>query len=447
VNSSTKPSGPSADTRLDRGPIPLRPLADFLAKETASAVLLLIAAVAALVWANSPWDGSYRSLWASNLGVTVAGHALSMDLRHWVSDGLMAFFFLVVGLEIKRELVDGELRDPRRAALPAIAAVGGMLVPAALYAIINAGSSSSHGWGVPMATDIAMAIAVVAALGSRVTSAMKVFLLALAIVDDIGAIIVIAVFYSTDTNLAYLGFALVIVAIVMGMRRLGVQSMGAYAVAGVALWLALHEAGIHATIAGVVMGLLCPARPYFSREYFDADETGEELTDLSSTEAAQRTVTLARGSVSMIDWLEHRLHPWTSFVILPLFALANAGVQLSPSTFVDALTSRVALGVIAGLVVGKTVGISLAVWIAVRLRVGLLPAGASFGHIVGLACVAGVGFTVAILLSSLAFSDPLLRDQAVIGVLIGSLLAAVGGVLLLIRTPPAAADESSAPVS
>ncbi len=427
----------------EQRPVPLRPLADFLARETASAILLLLAAVVALVWANSPWDGAYRSLWASELGVTVAGHTLSMDLRHWVSDGLMALFFVVVGLEIKRELVDGELRDPRRAALPAIAAVGGMIVPAAIFALITIGTPGVRGWGVPMATDIAMAIALVAALGSRVTPAMKVFLLALAIVDDIGAIIVIAVFYSDDTNLWYLGGAIAVVAAVVGMRRLGIRSIGWYVIAGLAMWLLLHEAGIHATIAGVVMGLLCPVRPHYSEEYFDAEEVGEELSDVSSTDAAHRTIALARGSVSVIEWLEHRLHPWTSFVILPLFAFANAGVQLSPSSFADAMGSKVTLGVIAGLVLGKTVGISAAVWIAVKLRVGLLPAGADFRHIVGLACVAGVGFTVAILLASLAFDDPLLRDQAVIGVLVGSLAAAAGGVAILWR-PSITSDERGA---
>ena len=428
----------------DRGPVPLRPLADFLAKETASAVLLLGAAIIALIWANSPWGGAYRSLWTSELGATLAGHTLSMDLRHWVSDGLMALFFVVVGLEIKRELVDGELRDRRRAALPAIAALGGMVAPAAVFALINLGGSGLRGWAVPMATDIAMAIAVVTVLGSRVTPAMKVFLLALAIVDDIGAIMVIAVFYSDDTNLWFLGGAVAVVAAVVTMRRLGVRSIGTYVIGGLALWLMLHEAGIHAAIAGVVMGLLCPARPHSPREYFDVDEA-DELAEMSSAAAARRTVALARGSVSVIDWLEHQLHPWTSFVILPLFALANSGVQLSPRSFADAMGSKVTLGVIAGLVVGKTVGISATVWLAVRFRVGLLPPGATLRHVVGLACVAGVGFTVAILLASLAFDDPVVRDQAVLGVLVGSLAAALGGIALL-WSPRTETSESTLPI-
>ena len=428
----------------DRGPVPLRPLADFLAKETASAVLLLGAAIIALIWANSPWGGAYRSLWTSELGATLAGHTLSMDLRHWVSDGLMALFFVVVGLEIKRELVDGELRDRRRAALPAIAALGGMVAPAAVFALINLGDSGLRGWAVPMATDIAMAIAVVTVLGSRVTPAMKVFLLALAIVDDIGAIMVIAVFYSDDTNLWFLGGAVAVVAAVVTLRRLGVRSIGTYVIGGLALWLMLHEAGIHAAIAGVVMGLLCPARPHSPREYFDVDEA-DELAEMSSAAAARRTVALARGSVSVIDWLEHQLHPWTSFVILPLFALANSGVQLSPRSFADAMGSKVTLGVIAGLVVGKTVGISATVWLAVRLRVGLLPPGATLRHVVGLACVAGVGFTVAILLASLAFDDPVVRDQAVLGVLVGSLAAALGGIALL-WSPRTETSESTLPI-
>jgi NhaA family Na+:H+ antiporter len=419
----------------------LRPLADFLATEAASGAVLVLAVVVALVWANSPWGDAYRSLWDTDLGINAAGHVLELDLRGWVSDGLMALFFVVVGLEIKRELVDGELKELRRAAMPAVGALGGMLVPALVFVAINAGGTAVHGWGVPMATDIAMALSVVGLLGARVSSGMKVFLLSLAIVDDIGAIAVIAVFYSDDTRLEFLGAGLVVVAVVLGLQRAGVHSQIVYVVLGIVLWLFLHEAGVHPTIAGVAMGLLCPARPYFPVEYRDAEDSISALDEQPSAAVAAEETAITRGSVSVIEWLEHHLHPWTSFLVLPLFALANAGVQLSAASFTDALASKVTLGVIAGLVLGKPLGIGIAIWLALRLKLGLLPTGATFPQMIGLACIAGIGFTVAILVSSLAFTDPLLRDQAVVGVLIGSLVAAVLGVVVLLRAGPSPEAE------
>jgi NhaA family Na+:H+ antiporter len=405
----------------------IRPLADFLREEAGGGAVLVFATVVALVWANSPWKDAYHDLWSTELALTLGSHELALDLRHWVNDALMVAFFFVVGLEIKRELAQGELRDPRRAALPAVAALGGMVVPALFYFAV-AGSDAREGWGIPMATDIAMAVGVVALLGSRVHPSLKLFLLALAIVDDIGAILVIAVFYSGSIDMAMLGLA-VLALLGMGLMRLaGVQAIPAFVVVGGGLWLALHEAGIHATLAGVACGLLAPTVPHVPREAIDEDE----LRDVSSVEAARATVSEARASVSVVEWLEHLLHPWTSFVIVPLFALANAGITIGGDELSDALSSRVTLGVVAGLVIGKPLGITLASWAAVRSGVGELPAGATWRALVGVSSIAGIGFTVSLFVTELAFDDELHIADAKLGVLGASILSAVVGSLLVV---------------
>jgi NhaA family Na+:H+ antiporter len=403
------------------------PLAEFLHLEAAGGIVLVAATLVALVWANSPWQDSYQTFWSTSLDISLGSHSLDLTLQGWVNDGLMAIFFLVVGLEIKRELVEGELNDRRRAALPAIAAVGGMVAPALIYVAITVGGEGGRGWGIPMATDIAMAVGVLSLLGSRVGPSLKLFLLALAIVDDIGAIAVIAIFYSDGINLGALAVAVAIIVVVAVARRLGVRPTPVYVALGGGLWLALHEAGLHATIAGVVMGLMAPTRPIRRRE----DVSDDKLRDVSTPETARETVVLARESVSVVAWLEHLLHPWTSFVIVPVFALANAGVVLSARALCDAATSRVTYGVVVGLVVGKLVGISVFAWLAVRLRIGTLPDGVGWSGIVGVAAVAGIGFTVSIFVTGLAFTDADLQDQAKIGILAASVVAgALGGVLV-----------------
>ena len=405
----------------------IRPLVDFIHTEAAGGVVLLAATLVALLLANSPWSEAYQSFWHTPFSIEAGPLHLSLDLQEVVNDGLMAVFFFVVGLEIKRELVEGELRGVRRAALPAIAAVGGMVVPAAIYLLVNAGGPGEGGWGIPMATDIAMAVGVLSLLGSRVRPSLKLFVLALAIVDDIGAILVIALFYSGGITLAPLLGAAGAVALVVVMRSIGIQAVVAYIVAGVILWLFLHEAGIHATIAGVILGLMAPTQPARRSDMIDESE----LTDLSTPRAARQTAVAARQSVSVVEWLEHGLHPWTSFVILPIFALANAGIPLSSEALEGAAGSPITLGVILGLVVGKTVGITAFAWLAVRTRAGELPEGATWPAITGVAAVAGIGFTVAIFIAGLAFEDPGMQDLAKIGILGGSLLAAVLGALLL----------------
>jgi len=414
------------------GPLLIAPLRNFIRTESAGGVVLIVAALVALVWANSPWKASYEDLWHTRLAISLGDRSLDLDLREWVNDGLMAIFFFVVGLEIKRELVEGELRGARRAALPAVGALGGMVVPALIYAAINAGGEGARGWGIPMATDIAVAVGVVTLLGSRVPASLRLFLLALAIVDDIGAIAVIAIFYSRDLDVDSLLIAAGLLAVLVLMRVAGVKSTLLPLAVGAGLWLALEESGVHATIAGVLLALLAPTRPKIQRELVDESV----LTDLSSARAARETAALARSSVSVVEWLEHVLHPWSSFGIVPLFALANAGVTISRDAVSDAASSRIALGVLLGLVVGKLAGITAFTWLATKLRVGLLPDGATWRGITGIAALAGIGFTVSIFVTNLALDDPALRNEALIAILLAAVISSAIGASVLSRCPP-----------
>jgi NhaA family Na+:H+ antiporter len=393
-------------------------------------VVLVVAIAVALVWANA-FPVSYRELWNTTFTVGVPDHHLALTLREWVNDGLMTVFFFVVGLEIKRELVEGELREPRKAALPAIAALGGMAVPALVYVAFNAGGAGSDGWGIPMATDIAIAIGVLSLLGARVSSSLKLFVLALAIVDDIGAIVVIAVFYSSGIDAASAVAAVGVVLVMLGLRAIGVRNILPFAVLGVCVWVLVQESGVHATIAGVVLGLLTPTRSFRHPDMVDSDK----LVDVSSVETAYETVVLARESVSVVEWLEYRLHPLSSYVIVPLFALANAGVVISADSIDHAARSPVTQGIVVGLVVGKLVGISAFAWLATRLRVGSLPDGATWPQIVAVAALGGIGFTVSLFVAGLAFPGPaggLLRRDAQLGILAASAVAAVLGAALVV---------------
>jgi Na+:H+ antiporter, NhaA family len=408
----------------------LTPLRDFLHTEAAGGIVLVVAAVVALLWANSPWQGGYERLWTTELEISLGDHHLGLELREWVNDGLMAIFFLVVGLEIKRELVQGELRDPRLAALPAVAALGGMVVPALFYVSLNGGGDGADGWGIPMATDIAMALGALSLVRSRVHPSLPLFLLALAIVDDIGAILVIALFYSKGIDLVWLMAAFAVVGVALLGRVLGIVWVPAYVVIGTVLWFALHEAGLHATLAGVVMGLLAPTNRRLNPD--DIDDA--VLADVSSPGAAKQTITLARHSVSVVERLEHELHPWSSFVIVPLFALANAGIEISSTLLGDAVSSPISLGVVLGLVVGKPLGITMASMLACRSGLARLPEGVEWRDILGVGALGGIGFTVSIFVAALAFEgEPL--DLAKLGILGASLLSAVLGLFLLRATP------------
>ena len=413
-----------------------RPVQRFLHIEAASGILLLATTVMALAWANSPWSTAYRDLWTTDLAINIGGHAVAEDLRHWVNDALMALFFFVVGLEIKQELVSGHLARVREALLPAIAALGGMVVPALIYAAINAGSDGSAGWGIPMATDIAFALGVLALLGDRVPPPLKILLLALAIVDDIGAIAVIAAFYSDDIHGGWALAALVGLVLIAGLTRVRVWYMPVYAVLGLAVWFATLQSGVHATIAGVALGLLCPARPLLPEA--DAAVIAEELSDDRHVTVTEiRTVSFRlRESVSVAERLQDLLHPWTSYVVIPLFALANAGVELSSDVIGDATTSPITGGVIAGLLIGKFIGITGAIFLATTLRIVTLPTGVTMPQIAGMAMLAGIGFTVSLFIAGLAFDSAILDAEAKIGILAASALAAVAGSLMLRATLP-----------
>jgi Na+:H+ antiporter, NhaA family len=373
---------------------------------------LMVAAVAALVWANG-WSDSYVSFWNRELTVGSGSLAIHEDLQHWVNDGLMALFFFVVGLEIKRELVTGELRDREAAALPVLAALGGAILPAAIFVALTAGGAGGEGWGIPMATDIAFAVGVLALLGDRVSSGVKLLVLTIAIVDDVVAILVIALYYSDSVSVMWLLAALAgLVAIVL-LRRAGVARVLAHVPVGVFVWVGTYESGIHATIAGVVLALLTPARPIAGRR--------------------------------VLEQLEHRLHPVTSFAVVPVFALANAGVVLNAKTLGDAATSRVAWAIVLGLVVGKLLGIAGASLLGVRLGVGALPEGVLPRQVWGVAALGGIGFTVSLFITQFAYTDATTIDLAKVGIFAGSLISGLFGAALLIRTTPRASRRAAPP--
>ena len=408
-----------------------RPIRIFLGTEAAGGVLLLGAAIVALLWANSPISSTYESFWGTELGVRIGDLEVKEELRGWVNDALMTVFFFVVGLEIKRELVVGELNDARKAALPVVAALGGMIGPALLYLAIAGGGAGSVGWGIPMATDIAFAVGVLALLGERVPAGLKVFLLSLAIVDDIGAILVIAVFYSGGLDAGWLLMAGLCLVFVGALRRAKVFWVPIYVLVGSLAWFATFESGVHATIAGVALGLLTPTRPTDPGGFEDVLRQAQKLPAEPDAESLRSLAVQGNEVVSVAERLEHLLHPWTSYVVIPLFALANAGLRFD--SFGGALTSRVALAVIVGLVVGKLVGISLASWLAMRTNLARLPDGVRWPHLVGAAAVAGIGFTVSLFIANLAFTDPQLIADAKFGILGGSVIAGATGAVILAR--------------
>jgi NhaA family Na+:H+ antiporter len=426
----------------------VRPVLRFTSVEAAGGIVLLFGAVAALVWANAPFGESYRSFWDTHVTFGI-GDAFHFDesLKHIVNDALMTVFFFVVGLEIKREIVAGELRDPKRAALPAIAALGGMIVPALIFMAFVAGEpgEATRGWGIPMATDIAFSVGVISLLGTRVSVGAKLFLLALAIADDIGAIAVIAVFYTTDLSLGWLAAAVVLLVLIRSANRVGIRSMTFYIVTGIAVWFFVFESGVHATLAGVALGFLTPAAAWYSdEEYFN--RANWILAQRKMDEAAPRSVEridehalhlaeVSRESVSPLNRLEHILHPWSSFVIVPIFALANAGVRFADIDLGETIVSPVSLGVAFGLVAGKAVGITGATWLAVRLKLGKLPKRTGWPQVIGLAALAGIGFTVSLFIAELAFTEELLTEEAKIGIFIGSTVAGIIGYSLLRKAP------------
>jgi len=440
--------------KFSQPPLPsrlARPLENFLSTETLGGLLLLAAAVVALVWANLP-NSSYNDFWSAHIGVDLDVISLELTLAEWVNDALMAVFFFVVGMEIKRELLRGELADRQRAALPVAAAIGGMVVPALIYVALNAGGEGADGWGIPMATDIAFAVGMLALLGTRAPTSLKVFLLALAIVDDLGAILVIALFYTDDLALEWLAVAGALLALIYAMGRAGIRDALAYVVVAVVTWVAVHESGVHATIAGVALGLLTPIDAYYSPTKFstsargllaDLEAEGMDSGHEETRSAALRDLeALSRESQPVLDRLLHGLHPWTSYIIVPIFALANAGVELSGESLSDAVASRITAGVVLGLAIGKPLGIVALAWLAVRLGIAALPDGVGWRQITGAGLIAGIGFTVSIFIANLAFKDPALVEQAKIGVLGVSVLMGLAGVgfLYFVTRPETGGD-------
>ena len=422
-----RPTFASSDNSLAK--FVARPVLRFVDREVAGGILLLVATAVALIWVNTGWDDSYNALWHTEIELAVGTwHLPHMSLGHFVNDGLMALFFFVVGLEIKRELVTGDLRSVRAAALPVIGAMGGMVVPALFYVMLNTSGEASRGWGIPMATDIAFAIGIVALLGSRVSPKIKLFLLTLAIVDDIGAIAVIAIFYSSDLSTGWLITASVGLIAVWILQRVRVWAIPVYAVLGVFVWYATLESGVHATIAGVALGLLTPARPLLNQR--DAQQIVDALPSDANVAEVRYASFLAQESVPLTERLENMLHPFTAFMIIPIFALANAGIELSGDTISDAATSNVTLGIMLGLVVGKPLGITLFTWVATRFGL-TLPEGVHWAQFIGMGFAAGIGFTVSIFVAGLAFETNGITDMAKIGILVASLVAAVTALLLL----------------
>ena len=421
----------------------LRPFQQFARQQVASGILLLMCTVLALLWANSPWAGSYADLWASTLTVGFGDSALSKPLILWINDGLMAVFFFVVGLEIKREILTGELSSLKKAAFPIAAALGGMVVPAVIYFLVNRGSAGVHGWGVPMATDIAFALGVLALLGSRAPTSLKVFLTAFAIADDIGAVLVIALFYTEQILWGALGAGALFLVLLVLANFSGIRSPLVYALLGIALWVAFLKSGIHATVAGVLLAMTIPAsarvdpQVFLQRsrsvlDQFEKADIGQgDIATQAERQAALHTLEEACEQVQTpLQRLEHALHPWVSFAIMPIFALSNAGVALGGGS-AGGLIDPVALGIIFGLVLGKPIGVTLFAWLAVRLGLASLPGDLTWKHIHGAGWLGGIGFTMALFIAGLAFPGTPALSTAKMGILAASLIAGVVGYLLI----------------
>ena len=417
----------------------VRPLERFLELEAGSASLLLAAALAALVWSNLAPE-SYDDLWSSGLAVDLGPLELEEDLRHLVNDLLMAVFFYVVALEVKREILFGSLRERRSAAVPIAAALGTMVGGAAVYLAINLDGGELRGWAIPIAADIAFALGVLGLAGRRAPRELRPFLLTLAIVDDLGTIAIIALFYARGLSLAWLAAAAGLALTIVLLQRLGVRHLVPYVALAALLWLAVFESGVHATIAGVLLGFLTPAFAFHSRQK-TGELIGARLSEIARSDAEVsegtllETSLLAREAVSPLTRMESQLHPWSAYLILPVFALANAGVTVSLDGIADALTGRVGLGVALGLVVGAPLGGFLFAWLPVRFGPARLPDGLDLPAIGALTPLKGIGFTVAIFVTTLAFEDETLREQATLAILIGSATAALIGLAALHARP------------
>lgn len=421
----------------------LSPFENFLARTTSGGIVLISTTVLTLILATWLGSDAMHHVWEQTFGFSVGTtFQLKLSWHMWINDALMALFFLLVGLELKREMLVGELASLKDAGLPVIAAVGGMVMPALIYLAFNAGSVGASGWGIPMATDIAFAVGILVLLSWRIPKNLIIFLTALAIADDLGAVLVIALFYTESLNTAALMAAGGLLAILCLFNRGGIRHPLPYAIVGGVMWYAVFLSGIHATVAGVLLAMTIPARAAFTPEQFDqrikqllTSFSAERQSDHSDDPLSNhRMSTIAEGMErastqvqSPLQRLEHSLSPWVTFLIIPLFALSNAGIDLSAIRWGDALSQPVTLGVLLGLVLGKFAGISLFSWFAIKLGLGHLPQGVSWKQLTGAACLGGIGFTMSLFISQLAFKDPLLMEQAKLGILLASLIAALLG--------------------
>jgi NhaA family Na+:H+ antiporter len=419
------------------------PIQEFLHQEASGGILLIIATVIALAWANSPFAESYHHLWHTYVKIDMGGVGLNYSLHHWINDGLMVIFFFVVGLEIKRELLVGELSSAKKAALPIAAALGGMIFPALIYTIFNLGGEGASGWGIPMATDIAFVVGILALLGKRVPLALKIFILALAIVDDLGAVLVIAIFYTSNISLTSLMIAGGLIVLLIAMNRLGVRNLLIYTLIGVALWLAFLKSGVHATVAGVLLAFTIPVSSRINTKKFknetenllkDFDNAGEHGEDVLTNSERMTIIDQIENNCEKIltplQRFEHGLHPWVSFFIMPVFALANAGVTIG-SGLSSALTHPVSIGIILGLFLGKQIGIFSFSYLAVKLKLASEPEGVSWKKIYAASLLAGIGFTMSLFIANLAFNSPELLNISKVGILTGSLLSGIVGFIIL----------------
>lgn len=403
----------------------------FIANEAGSAAVLLAATVVALVWANCPWSNSYTSFWQTPILVSVGNQGLTLDLQHFVNEAAMAVFFLVLGLEISRETKAGELRSLRSVTVPACGALGGMLLPIGIYLLVNHGGPAAHGWGIVMSSDTAFVLGILALFGPRCPDQLRLFLLALAVVDDLGAITVMAVFYTDHVKTTPLAIAGIIVLGFLLLRWMGIWRLTPYVVLSLGLWLATYASGVHPTLAGVLAGFLIPASSASEVRTRELAIFGRALIENPSAGGVRLANLAASATVSANERLQSWLHPWSAYFVIPAFGLANAGVDLSAHTLRSAIGSPVTIGVAVALVFGNAIGITAASTVALRTGIGVLPGRVRYSHLFGGAVLAGIGFTISLFITDLAFHDPALRDQAKIGILTGSLIAALLGAWIL----------------
>lgn len=422
----------------------IAPVNKFIQLEYTGGIFLFVSVLVAIIWANSSFHDSYHQLWDIRFSIGLDKYVLDKPLHIWINDGLMAIFFFVIGLELKREFMEGELSTLKKASLPMMAAFGGMIVPALIYFFINKGTPASHGWGIPMATDIAFALALLSMAGKHIPGSVKVFLSALAVADDLGAVLVIAFFYTSELNFVPLGIAALFLLILLAGNKVGIRNVAFYLVIGIVVWIGFLLSGVHATIAGVLVAFTIPAVTRIGdRDFsenlrrlsydFEQDEPNNSpLTTLEQHHTLVQVKTLTLAAETPLQKIEHALHPWVAFLIMPLFALANAGIIIG-ADFFTALINPVSMGVMFGLIIGKFTGILFFTWLMVKTGISKLPDQANWKHIIGVALLAGVGFTMSLFISNLAFELPEYMDQAKYGILMASVIAGVAGIVMLKR--------------